>query len=88
MVFLKEDGTLDIERIDQLPVEEHMKMLGEFTSKQMDYYMSTLPADGSNCPRNIIVDYTMEDEIKRGTGIDADEYLKKWREEYINNKKQ
>lgn len=36
MIPLKEDGSLDVERIDQLPVEEHMRVLGEFTTRQMD----------------------------------------------------
>lgn len=85
MVFLKEDGSLDIERIEQLPVEEHMKMLGKFTDEQCDYYLSTLPDDNSNdCPRNIIVDYTMEDEIARGTAVDASEFLNKLRKKYLN----
>lgn len=85
MVFLKEDGSLDIERINKLPVEEHMNMLGELTSKQWDYYVSTWPINESNnCPRNIIIDYTMEDEIKRGTGVDIEEYLKKWKNELDN----
>lgn len=84
MVYLKEDGSLDIERIDKLPVEEHMSMLGELTSKQWDYYISTWPINESNdCPRNIIVDYTMEDEIKRGTAVDATAFLKKMRDTYL-----
>ena len=85
MVFLKEDGSLDIERINKLPVEQHMNMLGELTSKQWDYYLSTWPIiDSNDCPRNIIVDYTMEDEIKRGTAVDADIFLNKMRKKYMN----
>lgn len=85
MVFLKEDGSLDIERISKLPIEEHMNMLGDLTSQQMKEYLSSIPINESNnCPRNIIVDYTMEDEIKRGTGVDIDEYLKKWKNELDN----
>ena len=82
MVFLKEDGSLDIERIDQLPVEEHMEMLGELNSKQWDYYISTWPINESNdCPRNINVDYGIEDER---SGIDIDDYLRKWKTELDN----
>ena len=34
MVFLKEDGSLDIERINQLPTEEYIKMIDELTDEQ------------------------------------------------------
>jgi len=30
MALLKEDGSLDIEWIDSLPLEEHMKLVGTF----------------------------------------------------------
>lgn len=84
MVFLKEDGSLDIERIDKLSIEEHMTMLEEFTSKQMNEYLSRCSInEDNNCPRNIIVDYTMEDELKRGSGIDMDIFLKKMKDEYL-----
>lgn len=82
MIPLKEDGSLDIECIDQLPVEEHMRVLGEFTSRQMDEYLSRSSIiEDKNCPRNIIVDYTMEDELKRGSGVDMDVFLKKMKAE-------
>lgn len=31
MALLKEDGSLDIERINKLPLEEHMNEIGSFT---------------------------------------------------------
>lgn len=84
MVFLKEDGSLDIDRINKLPVEEHMSMLGEFTSRQIDEYLSRCPInEDKNCPRNIVVDYTMEDELKRGSCVDMDAFLKKMKDEYL-----
>ena len=43
MVFLKEDGNLDIERINQLPIEEYMKMIGELSDEQLIQYDSTFP---------------------------------------------
>lgn len=65
MIPLKEYDSLDIVRINKLPFEEHMNMLGNFTSQQMKEYLSSIPINESNeSPRNIIVNYTMEDEIK------------------------
>ena len=61
MVFLKEDGSLDIERINQLPIEEYMKMIGELTDEQYHFYVSTLPINEDHQPaKAIVVDYSME----------------------------
>lgn len=80
MVFLKEDGSLDIDHINQLPVEKHMDMLGEFTSKQMEEYLSKLPVfDESQCPRAIIVDYGRDDPR---SGVDADTLLRELRNKH------
>lgn len=82
MVFLKEDGSLDIERMDALPIEEYMKMVRELTDEQYHYYVSSFPVNEDHQPvKAIVVDYSMEDEIKRGTGVDIDEYLAKKRKE-------
>ena len=82
MVFLKEDGSLDIERMNALPIEEHMKMVGELSDEQYHFYVSTLPINEDHQPaKAIVVDYSMEDEIKRGTAVDADELLKRLRKE-------
>lgn len=82
MVFLKEDGSLDIERMNALPIEEHMKMVRELTEEQYHYYVSSFPVNEKYQPaKAIIVNYSMEDEIKRGTGVDIDEYLAEKRKE-------
>lgn len=83
-MYLTEDGSLDNERIDQLPVEEHMRVLGEFTSTQMDYYMSKLSENnGIDSPRNIIVDYGFDDGR---SGVDIEENLREWRAEFDKRK--
>ena len=82
MVFLKEDGSLDIERMNALPIEEHMKMVGELSDEQLDQYESTFPEnDGTQHTIPIIVDYTLEDEIKRG-GVILKDYLKEKMKKY------
>ena len=47
MALLKEDGSLDIERINKLPLEEHMKEIGSFTREQFKQYVSTIPLNES-----------------------------------------
>lgn len=82
MVFLKEDGSLDLERINKLPIEEHMKMISEFTDEQCDYYSSTFPInEGRQHTKAIIGDYTIEDEIKKG-GVILKDYLNEKRKKY------
>lgn len=76
MIPLKEDGSLDIDMIEQLSVEEHMKIIGRLTDVQYDYYMSKLPLNENSGPtKAITVDYDFDDER---SGVDLDEYLKQW----------
>ena len=75
MVFLKEDGSLDIERINKLPLEEYMDMMGDLTQEQVREYVTKLPINESKEPmKAVIVDYTLEEEIERG-GIIAEDLI-------------
>lgn len=75
MALLKEDGSLDVERLNRLQIEEWMDMMGELTQEQIDEYISKLPINESNKQmKAIMVDYPMEED-----GVDA--------EEFINNKR-
>ena len=79
MALLKEDGSLDVERINRLPLEEYEKEIGALTQEQYKEYVSKLPINESNEPiRAIEVDYTLEDEFARG-GVIAEDYLNNMR---------
>ena len=70
MTFLKEDGSLDIERINKLPIEEYMNVIGDLTKEQYEVYLSKLPINESHEPtRAIKVNYTM--------GVAAEEVINK-----------
>ena len=87
MVYLKEDGSLDIERIRKLPIEERAKMVSSFNDNQLKYYVSKFPINESKQPiKAVVVDYTMEDEKRRGTGVDADEFFNKMRKKYLESR--
>lgn len=43
MALLKEDGSLDVERINRLPIMEFMDEMGNLTSEQVEEYLSKSP---------------------------------------------
>lgn len=80
MVFLKEDGSLDIERINALPLLECCDMLGDLTEAQVDEYFSATPINEMREPVQATkVDFTMEEAIQQGWMADAEEFLNKMR---------
>ena len=85
MDFAKQNGSLDIEKIADLPIEERMKYVDNLTDEQYHQYAKLLSSksmnEGRKHTREIFVDYTMEDEIKRGTGVNVDDLLKELRTE-------
>ena len=81
MTFLKEDGSLDIERINKLPLEEYMDVMGELTQGQVNEYLSKLPINESNEPmKAVVVDYPMEQD-----GVDAEELINNLRNRLMKN---
>ena len=77
MALLKEDGSLDVERINNLPLEEYEKEIAALTQEQYKEYISKQQINEFNeTIRAIEVDYTLEDELRRGCLI---------AEDYINN---
>lgn len=75
MVFLKEDGSLDVDRINKLPLEEYMDMMGDLTQEQVKEYLTKLPINESKeLMKAVIVDYTLEEELERG-GVIAEDLI-------------
>lgn len=82
MALLKEDGSLDIERINKLPFEEYMDEMGTLTQEQVQEYVSKLPLNESNEPyQGVWVNYTIEEDIARGA-VDIEDYLNNKRKKY------
>lgn len=82
MVYLKEDGSLDVERINKLPIEEKMIVIGNLSQEQYKEFYSKLPINECNAPFHTVkVDYTLEEDIKKGT-VNADDFLNKMRKKY------
>mgnify|MGYP006923204763 CR=1 FL=1 len=80
MALLKEDGSLDVERINALPLEEYIQEIESLTEEQYKDYFSKLPLNESKeCTKAIEVDYTLEEELARG-GILFEDLINKLRE--------
>lgn len=85
MAFFKENGSLDIERINKLPLEEYMDMMGDLTQEQVREYVTKLPINESKEPMTaVIVDYTLEEEIERG-GVIAEDLINNLRKKRMRN---
>lgn len=81
MKLLKEDGSLDVERINKLPYEEYMEAMGTLTEAQVNEYISALPINESDEPvQDVRVDYSLQDELNKGAVIANDYIRKKMRE--------
>ena len=61
MTLLKE-GSLDVERINKLPTNEWMNLMGELTERQFEEYTSKSPINESVCNE---VPYTTNEELDR-----------------------
>ena len=83
MAILKEDGSLDVERMNSLPLDEWMNEMGDLTQEQVEDYLSKLPINESNEPVSAVeIDYTLEDELKRGSVI-AEDFINKIGKRYV-----
>lgn len=76
MALLKEDGSLDIERINALPIEEYMQEMGTLTQEQVEEYFSRITINESlNCPHYAVVDYTLDEDIERNGIVNAEDVI-------------
>ena len=83
MIYLKEDGSLDMDRINKLPIEEYMEEVGNFTNEQREEYYSKSPISESTEPtRSVTVDYTLEEDIEKNGTILLEDLLNNLNKRY------
>ena len=71
--LLNEDGSLNIEWINNLPLEEHLHVVASLTPKQRKEYCSKQPIKEENSSHQVCyVDKPMEE-----WGVDAMDFLNK-----------
>ena len=72
MAYLKEDGSLDVERINKLPMQEYMKVMDDLSEERYNEYISHLPINESKrCTKVLQVNYTIETD-----GVDMNDVIK------------
>ena len=81
MVYLKEDGSLDIDKINNLPMEEYIEVVGDMTLEEYKYYTSKLPINEGNQPVRPVLFYSIEELFENDMGFDLKEYLNNWKKE-------
>ena len=73
MIPIKEDGKLDIELINKLPMDDYMDVMSSLSESQIDYYMAHTPMEPSTGP---VIPIPEEDDIRDlGWGVDAKKLL-------------
>ena len=83
MTLLKEDGSLNVEWINKLPYEEYMNTMGNLTQEQVEEYLSNSPINESHEPIKVrMVDYTLEEDIKRNGAVVFEDFLNKIKKNY------
>ena len=70
MALLKEDGSLDINWINNLPLKEHMRIVSYLTKEQRKEYISRLPLNEAKKPHTTISG-NLRKELANGELIDA-----------------
>jgi len=88
MALLKEDGSLDVEYINNLPCEKYEEVMALMSDEQYKEYISAIPINESNepiCPTKS--KYTLQEELNRGMIVLAKDFFNsKWWEIYKNEK--
>lgn len=84
MAYLKEDGSLDIQRYQIMSVNEFIKEFDKLTTSQMEEYINNAPIDNSRNGRGRIVNCTMDDFRKKYGTVDAKEFMETLRKKYLD----
>ena len=77
MALLKEDGSLDVERIQKLPYEEYLRELSNFAKEQCDEYVSKIPTNESQGMVVPIVVEDVEEYLRKGGYVNAWDVINK-----------
>ena len=86
MIYLKEDGCLDVDKINNLPIEEYMEAIGDLTEEQYKFYLSKTTINDEKQQTKVVDFWPLNEVIEKGIGVDADILLNNLREELKRKK--
>jgi len=78
MAIFKEDGSLDVEYINNLPCEEYEEVMALMSDEQYKEYLSAIPEREPKepiCPTNS--KYTFQEKLDRGMIVRAEDFFNK-----------
>lgn len=83
MTLLKEDGSLDVERINQLPIEQYEDVLAQLSEERFEEYLSKNSINENHGPIRINYIEGEMDEYMTGRGcMKAEDAITKIKEKY------
>jgi len=71
MTLLKEDGSLDVERIKRLPYKEYIIETANYSQEQIDEIYASIPLYESKRSKRAIVVDSLQEENEGGFWINA-----------------
>ena len=77
MALLKEDGSLDIERIQKLPYKEYLHEISNFSKEQYDEYVSKIPINESQQTVYPLVVENVDEYLNNGGYVNAWDVINK-----------
>ena len=77
MALLKEDGSLDIERIQKLPYKEYLHEISNFSKEQYDEYVSKITINESQQTVYPIVVENVDEYLNNGGYVNAWDVINK-----------
>ena len=77
MALLKEDGSLDVEKIQKLPYKDYIREISNFTKEQYDEYVSKIPTSESQGMVIPIVVEDVEEYLREGGYVNAWDVINK-----------
>lgn len=74
MALLKEDGSLDVEQIRALPIDEYRNEISHLTKAQHQEYVSKIPIKESSNTRKIVYG-SLKEDLESGKFFDMREIV-------------
>lgn len=75
-VPLNEDGSLDIERLETLPIYDFIKVFGRLNTQQRKEFYSLQPDNDGTQHTKAVNFYPLKEVLEKGLGVDIEDYLR------------